>query len=602
MSRNISFKRCCSAIVTPIIHEFPFFLLFFVIFGLLFVYDAVGLIRNYIPMVARGFWGQLGLLFLYDYLMTSLIYHTGSRGLKYVFYALVLGLYGVNTFLVENFGYRINLNALILLLETNGREASEFLNTYLFSKASLSTYQKIAVRLVAVVAFEWIWFRYLFNRQSSHQRLVTLLTVPVLLLVVWGCISFSAIVRICQHETAEHFFHQQQIEDIRPKDPFSTTFLSFYALHLVGHEMDMAIKTTRNLRPVTPVDKNDSLDVVLIIGESSNKWHYSIYGYNHDTTPRLSEEACHGNLFVFSDVVSPFSMTSPSMKNFLCCNSLSDGESWALHPFFPAIFKSACYQVFFWDNQKTVEPDASYTVSLNSFLYNKDLARQSYTTINDSTYTYDDELIHSFEQASLPSSDHRLVIFHLMGQHFQAKERYPHVGAFERFTADSIHRPEPFLQDREKRQRVAEYDNAVLYNDSVVRHVINLYRDRNSVIVFLSDHGEETYDYKDAIFRYYEGDMTEGWLRNVQNIPFVIWCSDTYIHKHEETVEAIRKAIDRPFMIDNLCHLLFHLGEIHSDYYIPERDLISDQFKPRKRIIEDMFFKKFDYDEVKNNK
>ena len=54
-------------------------------------------------------------------------------------------------------------------------------------------------------------------------------------------------------------------------------------------------------------------------------------------------------------------------------------------------------------------------------------------------------------------------------------------------------------------------------------------------------------------------------------------------------------------MIDNLCHLLFHLGEIQSDYYVPERDLISDRFKPRKRIIEDMFFKKFDYDEIKNN-
>jgi len=81
-----------------------------------------------------------------------------------VFYTLFLGLYGVNTFLVENFGYCINLNALILLLETNGKEVSEFLNTYLFSKACLSTYLKIAVRLVAVVAFEWIWFRYLFNR------------------------------------------------------------------------------------------------------------------------------------------------------------------------------------------------------------------------------------------------------------------------------------------------------------------------------------------------------------------------------------------------------------------------------------------------------
>lgn len=599
---RINVKKICSALVNPILKEFPFFFMFFFLFGLPIIGEILYLFHEYSPMTARGLIGRIGLLFLYDYLLTLLICYSRSKIVKILVYTVVLFLFTVNTFLVQNYGYQINMNVLTLILETNGREASEFMDSYLFSSGSIVAYGKVAVRLVLVLVLEFVYSRFVFNKNKPHQKLEAWLALPVILLFVWGVISFGAIVRICSHDTSEHFFHQQQIEDIRPKDPISTTMLSLYALHLVGHEMEMAIETTRNLKPVPPVDKSDSLDVVLIIGESSNKWHYSIYGYNHDTTPRLSEEARRGNLFAFSDAVSPFSMTSPSMKNFLCCNSLSDGESWAQHPFFPAIFKSAHYQVFFWDNQKTVEPDAPYTVSLNSFLYNRDIAQLSYTAVNDSTYTYDDELIRSFEQASLPSSDHSLVIFHLMGQHFQAKERYPHVGTFERFTADSIHRPEPFLQDREKRQRVAEYDNAVLYNDSVVRHVIDLYRDRNSVIVFLSDHGEETYDYKDAVFRYYEGDMTKGWLRNVQNIPFVIWCSDTYIRKHEETVEAIRKAVDRPFMIDNLCHLLFHLGEIHSDYYIPERDLISDQFKLRKRIIEDMFFKKFDYDEVKNTK
>lgn len=598
----IGYRRIYSFIVAPILKEFPFFFMFFFLFGLPIFGEILYLFQVYSPMVARGLIGRIGLLFLYDYLLTLLIYYSRSKIVKILIYVVVLFLFGINSFLFQNYGYEINMNVLTLILETNGREASEFVDSYLFSTGSIVAYGKVLVRLVIVLVLEFVYNRFVYDKNKSYLKLEIWLALPVVLMFVWGLVSFGAIVRICSHGTSEHFFHQQQIEDIRPKDPISTTMLSLYALHLVGHEMDIAINTTRNLKSVLPADKSDSLDVVLIIGESSNKWHYSIYGYNHDTTPRFSEEARRGNLFVFSDAVSPFSMTSPSMKNFLSCNSLSDDESWAQHPFFPAIFKAARYQVFFWDNQKTVEPDAPYTVSLNSFLYNKDLARLSYTSVNDSTYTYDDELIRSFEQTSLPSSDHNLIIFHLMGQHFQAKERYPHVAVFERFTADSIHRPEPFLQEREKRQRVAEYDNAVLYNDSVVRHVIDLYRDRNAVIVFLSDHGEETYDYKDAIFRYYEGDMTKGWLRNVQNIPFVIWCSDTYIRGHEETVEAIRKAVDRPFMIDNLCHLMFHLGEIRSDYYVPERDLISDRFKPRKRIIEDMFFKKFDYDEIKNSK
>ena len=213
---------------------------------------------------------------------------------------------------------------------------------------------------------------------------------------------------------------------------------------------------------------------------------------------------------------------------------------------------------------------------------------------------YDDELVSDFEKFDKQPSGHNFVIFHLKGQHFVAGERYPHVKEFSRFTVDSIQRNENYLQDDVKKQRVADYDNSVLYNDSVLQHVFDIYKDRNAVVVFLSDHGEETYDYKDAIFRYYEGHMTKGWIKNIHNIPFVIWCSDVYIQRHGGTVKAIENATDRPFMIDNLCQLLFHLGEIKSDYYIPERDLISNQFKPRKRIIEDMFFKKFDYDEVKN--
>ena len=373
----IGYRRIYSFIVAPILKEFPFFFMFFFLFGLPIFGEILYLFQVYSPMVARGLIGRIGLLFLYDYLLTLLIYYSRSKIVKILIYVVVLFLFGINSFLFQNYGYEINMNVLTLILETNGREASEFVDSYLFSTGSIVAYGKVLVRLVIVLVLEFVYNRFVYDKNKSYLKLEIWLALPVVLMFVWGLVSFGAIVRICSHGTSEHFFHQQQIEDIRPKDPISTTMLSLYALHLVGHEMDIAINTTRNLKSVLPADKSDSLDVVLIIGESSNKWHYSIYGYNHDTTPRFSEEARRGNLFVFSDAVSPFSMTSPSMKNFLSCNSLSDDESWAQHPFFPAIFKAARYQVFFWDNQKTVEPDAPYTVSLNSFLYNKDLARLS---------------------------------------------------------------------------------------------------------------------------------------------------------------------------------------------------------------------------------
>lgn len=48
------------------------------------------------------------------------------------------------------------------------------------------------------------------------------------------------------------------------------------------------------------------------------------------------------------------------------------------------------------------------------------------------------------------------------------------------------------------RQAIAEYDNATCYNDALIGEVISHYRHANAVIVYLSDHGEETYDWRPA--------------------------------------------------------------------------------------------------------
>lgn len=593
-------NQICSIFVYPIIKEMPFFVLFLFLFGLELFPIAVELINDYSPLWTKSLLGRIGILLFYDYILTSLIAYTGSKILKLFIYAIILLLYGIHMFLMLNFEYRINLNVMVLLLETNRREASEFMEGYLLSDGSLATYWKIALRIVAIVSLEFIYNRYMVNKIIGKKRLPQILLVPVLLMLVWGVVSYSVIIRICQHTTTEEFFHQQMLEIIKPDDPISSTTLSIYGLFVVGREMENAIQKTKSLKNIPHVDKSDSLNVILVIGESFNKWHSELYGYDHPTTPSLSREFHKGNLFVFNDAVCPFCLTSAAMKGLLSCNSISDGEAWSDRPYFPAIFKAAQYNVYFWDNQRSFNNDATYTISLNSYLYNEVISDLSYTATNDSAFKYDDELIHSFEKKDKNLSDHNLVIFHLMGQHYNAKERYPHNERFLHFTADSIHRQEPWLQDREKRQCIADYDNAILYNDYAIQHIINLFKDQNTVMVFLTDHGEETYDYKDGMYRNYEG-MTKGWIRHIHNIPFMVWCSDIYIQHHEKTVEAIRNSTNRPFMTDNLCQLMFHLGEIQSDYYMPERDVISERFVPRKRIIEDILkFEKFDYDEIKN--
>ena len=46
--------------------------------------------------------------------------------------------------------------------------------------------------------------------------------------------------------------------------------------------------------------KLENIDIVVVIGESFNKYHSSLYGYSHNTNPNLLEERRKGNLYVFT--------------------------------------------------------------------------------------------------------------------------------------------------------------------------------------------------------------------------------------------------------------------------------------------------------------
>ena len=63
----------------------------------------------------------------------------------------------------------------------------------------------------------------------------------------------------------------------------------------------------------------DSTLVVVIIGESSNRNHMSLYGYGRETTPRLQARQ---DILVFDNVVSANSNTLYSLMNFLTENNV----------------------------------------------------------------------------------------------------------------------------------------------------------------------------------------------------------------------------------------------------------------------------------------
>ena len=511
-----------------------------------------------------------------SYLFTCIVYYSHKKWVKVLFLAIGCMLFGLNIFLWLVFHKIISPQIITLIGETNYTEASEFLSTFLLRGKGLLSLFILAITISIIIYVE----KKKNFLQIKNATCFCILSAIILLSSAVGFYHFNVYYQIFKSKTVDDC----QIGDIFPFDALTATIYSLNAIRTTNNEMNYAIKVAEAEKGGSITEK-DSLHIILIIGESYIKSHSQVYGYGLPTTPNLKREEDNGNLFVFNNVVSPFNGTSPVLKNLFCCNSIAEGEKWYKSPFFPTCFKRSGYTINYWDNQRVTKSQGTWDFSMNSFLFDKRLCQIAYSEAAPEGFPYDDQLISDFERSG-KKKDGKYVfdIFHLWGQHVDASERYPH-GQFSRFSAKDIRNNAPYMTES-KKQDIANYDNATYYNDYVINHIINLYRNENTVVVYFSDHGEEIYDYRDSKGRVEAAPGQEkNWLKYQFEVPFVIWCSDKYKALHPDIVRRIKASLNRPFMTDNTCHLLFDLAGLKTIYYRPERDLISPKFKPSKRIV-----------------
>lgn len=587
-SIHSKFKILTQNITNPFVMEFPYICFFMLIMGiyetLQFIHGRFVNIDNpgaYQPFL--NLFGNIGIWFLWAYFIAVIINNSSKKVTKLLFYIVTLSLFAIQHFLLQNFGLKISPTCFVLLAETNRNETNEFINQYILSDAIIPTVKITLFYAVSIIIAEVVWHKLIqiIKKISFHIKFIfALFLTPTLL---FG-IGYSHIYW--------KIYNAKSPDEIRfmapPNDPISSIFTSIITIRMMSENMENAIKTTKSINTnSTFCVQEDPLNLIVVIGESYIKWHSQLYEYYLNTTPHLAKEEKEGRLFVFNDVISSSNSTSVVMRNILSCNNSSEGEFWYNYPFFPAIFKQSGYNVYFWDNQLDCDPTATYSFTLNSFLYDPEIRKTSYTMTNDRSYNLDGDLIDSFAKTiDIPSNMNNLILFHLMGQHHMATDRFPQK-EFKHFNADSIKRNDPYL-NKSRKEYIADYDNATLYNDYVLKKIIELFSNTNSVIIYLSDHGEEVHDYRIQNSRDH-GPLTSNKLKFQYEIPFMIWCSDIYKERYPNTIEKIKKALNYPLISDNLCNLLFNIGGINTPYYRESLDIISPNYQCKKRFIDQDF-------------
>jgi len=330
--------------------------------------------------------------------------------------------------------------------------------------------------------------------------------------------------------------------------------------------------------------------IVLVIGESFNKYHTPLYNPSSlPTTPNLCRLRDEGALYVFSDVVTQSNLTAQVMQSMLSTWSDDGTDSWTNHTLFPAVFRKAGYDVYYWSNQFVADGNGGLFSNLGGALVNHpDLARLQFTARNTSTFAYDSGLnsdLRTFIADSLDGTFTRpsLFIVHYIGQHVSYADRFP--PDYDCFKADSLPTTYGGAHGRTIR---AQYANATLFHDRCLNELWQLFADRDAVLVYLSDHGEECYDYRNFYERSDQNNLTPQVAHYQFEIPFFMMVSDSFQTAHPELVEQIQAAQDRPFVNSDICHVLFSLAGIATPDYRADRDLLSPDYNAaRPRFIGD---------------
>jgi len=599
-------ERALRDIFEPIKSNAAFFIFMYAL-GLVCVYATVPDKRGYHawPQAPYDLFVDVAVLCF----LLWLIPHRARLWVRRVLYVFAYLLAVIDVYCFVKFDSTITPTMLLLVGETDSREATEFLSSYI--SADLLSSRLGWVLLVMAVHAVWavVWSRrercagWLRRKMpwTAALRTAGLKAEPWAGLAVAVLFVFSAVrcadnkaafVRLMSYDNIGSVEHELTRKDKAVlNQPVYRLVFSIYANRLTARQVKVLVENIDNVK----VDSCSfrSKNIILIIGESYNRHHAGLYGYEKDTTPRQQKRARRGELVPFGDVVSPWNLTSFVFKHIFSLYTVGDKGEWCDYPLFPELFRKAGYHVTFLTNQFLPQAkEAVYDFSGGFFLNHPELSGEMFDTRNSRLYRFDAGLLSEYDRLKTENREHNLIIFHLKGQHVDYRTRFPIDR--RRFNPEDYDRPE--LKQKELRV-LADYDNAILYNDSIVDAIIKRFEEQDAVVIYVPDHGEECYE-GDVHFygRMHSTEITARLAREEFDIPFWIWCSHKYMTGHPGVFSDIVKAKNRRYMTDALPHLLLYLGGISSPHYRESLNVISPEYdEQRPRILKDAV----DYDELK---
>jgi glucan phosphoethanolaminetransferase (alkaline phosphatase superfamily) len=465
------------------------------------------------------------------------------------------------------YGGAVSSGILLSVPETSGRETSELLAGHPILTASL-----VLMALLAIYALIVSW--------RTHLRF------PLGYCTGVGAVSIAMILAslaIGKYQFGDTRLLKpvvlSEVQDIFPFDV--VTAVAAVANGLIDTKR---LASTRagfefpNVYMVNAASRRKAAEIyVVVVGETSRRANWSLFGYSRATTPRL--DVMRNDLILFDRVTSNATNTILSVP--LALTRAAPATRAVVHSekSIITLLRQAGFETYWISNQARSDalfnPISQIALEADHVAFPEDIPPRER---NDG---FDSNLLVRLNElmARLPSQAKAVIFLHMEGSHFGYKERYP--ASFSHFRAGW---DAPRVLPERQMRLVDEYDNSVYFTDYNIRGII----DRLALchckagLIFFSDHGERLFDHGLTDSDFGHGFPTVS--RQEIEVPLFIWLSSAYDEANPEQVARLKANAHSAVELHSVFETIADMTGVHYENRTASLSLFSANLQSPNRL------------------
>ena len=442
-------------------------------------------------------------------------------------------------------GGAMNKDSFIAVFQTTSAEASEYL-------ASFTSVMSLIPLLLATALLIWI----VKHNVGSERKTLPIKTAATYVLLAVLMIAIAPLEKgLFTYPVDVYVSYQQEMTTTKER---------------------MAQFSERNVEKDYHISKEGQGEIyVVVVGESLNKHHMGVYGYELDTTPNLQRLKDEGNLFVADNSFSNYPGTMSALSHALTAANQKNNKHYTESLGIVELMNEAGFVTHWLGNQPLSN---SYDMILGLIAKEAQDVQLTFDiefhSMSHKHHQPDGVLLPLYEQilAQRDAGKNQVIFVHLMGNHTDYCERYPE--EYKRYEVSPMDALYSHIFKGGLGHSRECYDNSILYNDHVVSTLVDdlqsaLGEEGIGGLIYFADHSEDIergVGHSSANFSF---DMVES--------PTLVWLSPAYQQTNANKTAALRHNLGQYYPNDFIFDTVIGMSgsQMEGSSYCSSCDLFS---------------------------